>query len=86
MLRHTMERAGFTAIVVNRLSTTLQYMSDEEACGGAFAGGPVALAYSRFDASTRDEAHAEYLGSIEAWRDGDSYQVPGEFVVARGTK
>src|SRR5438093_4963299 len=58
MLRHTMERAGFTAIVVNRLSTTLQYMSDEEACGGAFAGGPVALAYSRFDASTRDEAHA----------------------------
>jgi ubiquinone/menaquinone biosynthesis C-methylase UbiE len=85
-LRHAMERAGFTNLVVDRLSTALRYESSEDACGAAFAGGPVALAYAHFDAPTREEAHAEYLASIAPWRRGDAYEIPGEFVIARGER
>jgi hypothetical protein len=85
-LRTTMAGAGLTEMEVDRFSTVLNYQSDEDACGAAFAGGPVALAYSRFDRPTRDEAHAEYLASIGSWRKNSGYEVPGEFVVARGVK
>jgi ubiquinone/menaquinone biosynthesis C-methylase UbiE len=76
--------AGFTNVRVDRLASTLQYESAEDAIGAAFVGGPVALAYSRFDADKRDGAHAEYLESIEAYRLGDGYEIPGEFVVVSG--
>jgi ubiquinone/menaquinone biosynthesis C-methylase UbiE len=85
-LQLAMETAGFHELVVERLSTTLHYVSAADACGAAFAGGPVALAYSRFDDRTRAAAEQEYLASIEAFRRGESYEVPGEFVVARGTR
>jgi hypothetical protein len=52
--------------------------------GAAFEGGPVALAYSRFDAATRAEAQAEYLASIAPYRRGAGYAIPGEFVIACG--
>jgi ubiquinone/menaquinone biosynthesis C-methylase UbiE len=74
--------AGFTDVHIERLPTVLCYVSAEQACGAAFAGGPVALAYSRFDDATRREAHAEYLESIECYRNGSGYDVPGEFVIA----
>ena len=54
--------------------------------GAAFAGGPVAMAYSRFDDETRAEVHAEYLASIEAFRSQKGYRIPGEFVVVRGVR
>jgi uncharacterized OsmC-like protein len=47
-----------------------------------FRGGPVALAYSRFNEATKHSADAEYLDSIVAYRWGDGYRIPGEFVVA----
>ena len=74
--------AGFREVVSERISSVLHYASGAEACGAAFEGGPVALAYSRFDAPTRAAAHAEYLASIEPWRSGDRYAIPGEFVLA----
>ena len=77
------QAAGFGDISSHRLSTVLEYDSGETACAAAFAGGPVALAYSRFDDRTRAEAHAEYLDSIAPWRHGSAYAVPGEFVVLR---
>jgi ubiquinone/menaquinone biosynthesis C-methylase UbiE len=86
MLRNVFEAAGLTDVRADRIAATLEYASAEEAIGAAFAGGPVALAYSRFDPSMRDEAHAEYLASIEPHRRGAGYQVPGEFVVARGIR
>jgi ubiquinone/menaquinone biosynthesis C-methylase UbiE len=76
--------AGFTDITTERISTILHYDCAADACGAAFEGGPVALAYSRFDAPTRESAHAEYLASIERWRTGDAYDVPGEFVITMG--
>lgn len=55
-LKTAMETAGFTDVRLERLSTVLRYESGEEACGAAFAGGPVALAYSRFDERARRKA------------------------------
>jgi ubiquinone/menaquinone biosynthesis C-methylase UbiE len=81
-LAHAFEAAGFAEIRSERLSTTLSYASAEDALAAVFCGGPVALAYSRFDEATRRAVHAEYLESIAAYRTGDGYAVPGEFVVA----
>ncbi len=71
-------------IVAQRLSVALDYPDAETALGAAFAGGPVALAYARFDEATRDSAHAEYLQSIAPFRVGDGFRIPGEFVIASG--
>jgi ubiquinone/menaquinone biosynthesis C-methylase UbiE len=86
LLQQTMEAAGFANTRVERIETTLDYASPDEAIGAAFAGGPVALAYSRFDGATRDAAHIEYLDSIAAYRRGAGYAVPGEFVVVRADR
>jgi ubiquinone/menaquinone biosynthesis C-methylase UbiE len=83
-LRATFEAAGLVDVTVERVSTVMTYASADEACGAAFAGGPVALAHSRFDDRTRSEAHAEYVASIEPYRRGSSYEIPGEFAIARG--
>lgn len=85
-LRLSLEAAGFDAIAVDRISTVLDYPSAEAAVIAAFAGGPVALAYSRFDDETRRGAHRDYLESIAAHRVGEGYRIPGEFVVARGSR
>jgi ubiquinone/menaquinone biosynthesis C-methylase UbiE len=86
VLARTFRAAGFTDIVSDRLRTVLSYASAEEACGAAFAGGPVALAYAHFDAPTRQEAHAAYLAAIEPYRQGCGYAIPGEFVMTSGRK
>lgn len=78
------ERAGFDDIEERRIVTELVYEDDEAAIGAAFLGGPVALAHSRFDDSTKTAAYAEYLESIAPFRDGFAYRVPGEFVVVSG--
>jgi ubiquinone/menaquinone biosynthesis C-methylase UbiE len=85
-LVQTLRAAGFKDVVGERLSTLLYYDTPEDACGAAFAGGPVALAYSRFDAHTRQAAHAEYLAAIAPYRRGNGYAIPGEFVIACGCK
>ena len=84
-LRRAFESAGFVDPRIERLPTLLHYDSDADACGAAFAGGPVALAYSRFDEQAREDAHGEYLGSIKSFRAGTHYDVPGEFVIGRAT-
>jgi ubiquinone/menaquinone biosynthesis C-methylase UbiE len=81
VLARTFEAAGFADVRTERVHTTLHYATDEDALGAVFRGGPVALAYSRFDDATRQAVHAEYLASIAAFRARGGYQVPGEFVV-----
>jgi SAM-dependent methyltransferase len=85
-LKAAFTAAGFGDVVTERLSATLHYDSAADAAGAAFDGGPVALAVSRFDEPTRAAAQSEYLASIEAWRSGDTYDVPGEFVITRGRR
>lgn len=85
-LQHALEAAGFSRVLSDRLTTTLHYASADDAANAAFAGGPVAMAYSRFDDETRAAARAEYVASIEPYRAGQAYDIPGEFVVARGER
>jgi len=65
-----------------RLTTTLSFADANEACDAAFVGGPVALAWSRFDDEVRARVRARYLDAINPWRRGQGYRIPGEFVVA----
>lgn len=81
-----MESAGFECVLDQRLTTTLPYADEHAACDAAFVGGPVALAYSRFDAETRTQVRAEYIASIRDFRSDDGYRIPGEFVIASGRK
>jgi ubiquinone/menaquinone biosynthesis C-methylase UbiE len=83
-LAQSFEAAGFTDVHFERLLTVLHYDSDAQALDAAFRGGPVALAYSRFDDQTRRAVHAEYLASIAAYGNDDGYRIPAEFVVAAG--
>lgn len=85
-LKMTMEMAGFTDVVAERMTTTLHYESGGAACGAAFVAGPVALAYSHFDEATKEAAQREYLASIAKFKSGNGYGIPGEFVVARGVR
>lgn len=58
----------------------LVYVDGDKACQSAFAGGPVALALSRFSSDVRERVCARYLADLAKWRDG-GYRVPAEFVV-----
>ena len=82
MLARLCGDAGLAQVELRRIATTLVYDDGDEACDAAFVGGPVALAWSRFDAATRARAHASYLAAISPWRRPDGgYRIPGEFVV-----
>jgi ubiquinone/menaquinone biosynthesis C-methylase UbiE len=85
-LAQAFSAAGFTGIVTDRISTVLSYGSADEAADAAFAGGPVAMAYSRFDEPTRTAVRAEYIASIATCLTPAGYRIPGEFVIARGTR
>ena len=73
--------AGFEGIVERRINVTLDYRDAGQACDAAFVGGPVAMAWSRFDAATQARVRANYLQAIKPWRVGEGYRMPGEFVV-----
>jgi SAM-dependent methyltransferase len=74
--------AGLQVTLQRLRSDWLHYADDAAACAAAFAGGPVALAWSRFDASVRERVQARYLEAISPWRDGAGYRVPSEYVIA----
>ncbi|MGP1395151.1 MAG: class I SAM-dependent methyltransferase [Inquilinaceae bacterium] len=85
-LANEMASAQFVRIETSRLTSELPYADDRAAIEAAFVGGPVALAYDRFDEPTRAAAHREYVASITPFRTPDGYRIPGEFVVCRGYK
>lgn len=85
-LADTVTEAGFADVESERLTTVLHYDTEEEAADAAFAGGPVAMAYSRFDQATRQDARRAYLETIETYRNGTGYRIPGEFVIVRGRR
>lgn len=73
--------AGLQVTAQRRRSDSLDYTDTDEACAAAFAGGPVALAWSRFDAKVRERVQARYLEAIAPWRDGRGYRVPAEYLI-----
>jgi ubiquinone/menaquinone biosynthesis C-methylase UbiE len=68
----------------HRIAATLSYADADEACNAAFIGGPVALAWSRFDDEVRARVRRRYIEAIADWRHGHGYRLPGEFVVVAG--
>lgn len=86
ILAEIAEQEGFTDVSIERISTELCYGSEEEVVEASFAGGPVAMAYSRFDPELRAEAHAEYLETIAQYRTVAGYRIPGEFVIVSGVR
>ena len=86
VLKYPFENAGFKNISLIKIETKLTYSSVEEACQASFLGGPVAMAYSRFDESTRNEAKMEYIKSILPFKTENGYEIPGEFVICSGVK
>jgi ubiquinone/menaquinone biosynthesis C-methylase UbiE len=78
-----LRQAGFSNITSRRIRTTLRYENTKDALGAAFDGGPVALAYHKFNESIKEQVHADYLASLAPYKNGEGYDVPGEFVLAR---
>jgi len=73
--------AQFESIELHRIAATLTYADADQACSAAFVGGPVALAWSRFDPDVRARVRNRYVEAIAAWRHDRGYRIPGEFVV-----
>lgn len=85
-LRGVFQEVEFANVSSKRFTLKLHFRNDEQACGAAFLGGAVALAYQKFDKNVREEVRKEYLDSIKEYCDGGSYNVPGEFVITTGQK
>jgi ubiquinone/menaquinone biosynthesis C-methylase UbiE len=73
--------AGLEIRQQSRITTTLEFADDAAACDAALVGGPVALAWSRFDEQVRTRVRRRYLEAIAGWRHGERYRIPAEFVV-----
>ncbi|MCW9706124.1 class I SAM-dependent methyltransferase [Fodinibius salsisoli] len=86
VLHQSFEKVGFKHIEDHRFSYKLHFRDDKQACTAAFLGGAVALAYQKFDEQTKEEVCQEYLDSITQYRNGQSYDIPGEFVITKGFK
>jgi len=85
-LDEALRAAGLVNVQLSHPPTTIHYTDADAACDAAFLSGPVALAYSRFDESTRLAVRADYLASIEPWRDGERFAIPGTFVIGSGQR
>lgn len=79
-------QAGLEVFDYRRLKATLAYASASEACDAAFIGGPVALAWSRFNEETKLRVCQRYASAIEPWRHHNGYRIPGEFVIVAARK
>lgn len=85
-LHYVFKKAGFEDLTTDRFEVSLNYETEEEAIVAAFLGGAVALAYRKFNDTVKKEVHEEYIESIEPYRNGSGFEVPGEFVVVTGKK
>jgi SAM-dependent methyltransferase len=72
---------GLRVTLQRRRTDSLDYADAADACAAAFAGGPVALAWSRFDATVRERVQMRYLESIAPWRRDPGYRVPAEYLI-----
>lgn len=79
-LAYAFRQAGFPDPDEERVQRPIVFNSDEALCAAAFAGGPVALAYSKFSPEERAQVHAEFIESVLPYRQDGLYQIPGEFV------
>lgn len=84
-LDREMTVSGFSDVTCRRITADLPYANDRDVLDAAFLGGPVALAYARFDDATKRDVESDYLSSIAQFKQNGSYKIPGEFVICAGT-
>jgi ubiquinone/menaquinone biosynthesis C-methylase UbiE len=84
-LNRDMQEVGFEGIEEQRLHSKLWYENEDQLLSAMIDGGAVAMAAKRFDPSTKAEVESEFLASVETWRVGDGFEIPGEFLIASGT-
>jgi ubiquinone/menaquinone biosynthesis C-methylase UbiE len=77
--------ASFDVNFTRRMPTMLEYADEDAACRAAFVGGPVALAWSRFDDDVRTRIRRCYVEALAQWKHDPGYLVPGEFVLVKAT-
>lgn len=80
------EKTGFKKVQSDQFIEYLCFEDDKQACIAAFLGGPVAMAYQKFDEKVKQEVQREYLGSIREYSDNEGFSIPGEYVIASGIK
>ncbi len=85
-LKLAFEQAGFAETTEVRVDRPLEFTSEREVLSAFFAGGPVALAYSKFSPEVRETVHTEFLQSITPYKNGSGFNIPGEFVFMLGRK
>jgi ubiquinone/menaquinone biosynthesis C-methylase UbiE len=73
-------QAGFTDVHQQRAPFMLDFANAEEACDAVLVGGPVALAWSRFDEAVRARVRARYRDAIAPWRRDAGYRIPAEYL------
>jgi len=78
--------AGFSDISTRRISSFMTYQSSQDACAASLEGGPAALVYFKLSDDQKKAVQDEYLSSIAAYKVGNGYAIPGEFLVALGSK
>ena len=75
------EQAGFVERHEERVSQSLHWLDERDACNATFPGGPVALPYSKMTPDEQASVEREFVESIVPYRNADgSYDVEGEFV------
>jgi SAM-dependent methyltransferase len=75
-------RAGFVDAREERVDVVLRWASQDEACAAVFDGGPGAFPFSMFPDDVRRAVCDEYIASLEAYRLGEGFEAPAEFVYA----
>ena len=85
-LKYAFEKAGFAVEDEQRIDKPVDFASESDMLAAIFAGGPVALAYSRFSPDVREEVHTEFIESVKDHRRDGGYAIPGEFVFILGRK
>lgn len=85
-LHTALSGANLQRVHTERIATTIHYADATTACDAAFEGGPVALAYSRFDPPTCEAVRHEYLDSLQPWARTGGFALPGEFVFGMGMR
>ena len=77
-----MKAAGFAEVEEQRIRSSVIFEDEARALSALIDGGAVAMAAKRFDPETRRAVDAELLASIAAYRRGERFEIPGEFVIA----
>lgn len=85
-LKYAFEKAGFAVEDEQRIDKSVDFASESDMLTAIFAGGPVALAYSRFSPEVKEQVHAEFVDSVEDYRRDRGYDIPGEFVFILGRR